>query len=182
MNGKRFYPLVLSALAVAACGPSITTDRDPSIPIPMGATFALVGGANVGEERDATLQSEITHQKIQSAIKREMVSKGFKEAPEGQAAFKVRYFLAIQTSTSYVTTGMTGGYGPYGYGWGWGGGMSTTMPVTNKDGGAVIDLLGPGDKLAWRGVLKGSAPDKAPSQERVDRTVKTLMASLKPGS
>ena len=84
MTSKRFYPLALSALAIAAaCGPSINTDRDATIPIPVGATFALVGGANVGEERDATLQSEITHQKIQSAIKAEMISKGFKEAPAG---------------------------------------------------------------------------------------------------
>jgi hypothetical protein len=179
MTTKRFYPLALSALAIAAaCGPSINTDRDVSIPIPVGATFALVGGANVGEERDATLQSEITHQKIQSAIKAEMISKGFKEAPAGQAAFKIRYFISVQTSTSYVTTG---GYG-YGYGYGWGGGMTSTMPVTNKEGGAVIDLLTAGDKLAWRGVMKGSAGDKAPSQEKVDSKVKLLMASLKPGS
>jgi hypothetical protein len=179
MTSKPFYPLALSALAIAAaCGPSISSDRDASIPIPVGATFALVGGANVGEERDATLQSQITHQKIQSAIKAEMTSKGFKEAPEGQAAFKVRYFISVQTSTSYVTTG---GYG-YGYGWGWGGGMSTTMPVTSKEGGAVIDLLTMSDKLAWRGIMKGTAGDKAPSQEKVDHAVKTIMATLKPGS
>lgn len=174
---------VLGTLTLAACGPSLSSDRDETIPVPSGATFAVTGGANVGEERDPALQSGIVHQRIQTAIRNELMAKGFKEAPEASADFHVRYFISMKTSTEYRTTTTGVGYrGPYGYGWGWGGGMATSYPVEVTEGGAVIDLIQRSTgKTAFRATLKGDAPDTPPSQERVNKAVTNMLKNLKPG-
>jgi len=182
MKTRKLYLGAMSVLAIGAagCGPSITSDRDASVPIPTGATYALAGGANVGEERDPALQSQIVHQRIQTALNNEMQAKGFKLATEpAAAAFTIRYYLQIQTSVSYATT--AGGYGGRygGYGWGYGGGMAV-VPLTTTEGGLVIDLVATtSGKQAWRGLIKGNVPDKAPTQEQVDNAVKQVFAKLK---
>lgn len=166
-------------LSAAACGPSISADRDPDVPVPAGATYFLAGGANVGEERDAALQSEIVHQRIQNAIHANMQAKGFRQAAsEAQATLLVRYAIGVKTETTYQTT--TVGYGGwYGYGWGWGGGMQTSYPVDYKKGGGVIDLLdAKSGKLAWRVKVETSAGEKAPSQERVNEVVGEMFKKL----
>jgi hypothetical protein len=181
MNARKLYTMAITAVAmgVTACGPSITSDRDPTVPIPVGATYAITGGADVGEERDPNLQSQIVHQRIQTALNNEMQAKGFKLATEpAAAAFTIRYYLQIQTSVSYATT--AGGYGGRygGYGWGYGGGMAV-VPLTSTEGGLVIDLLSSSSgKQAWRGLIKGNVPDKAPSQEQVDNVMKQVFAKL----
>ncbi|MDH5315991.1 MAG: DUF4136 domain-containing protein [Gemmatimonadota bacterium] len=182
---RHLSTLILTGtLAAAACGPSYSADRDSSIPVPAGATYALIGGANVGEERDPNLQSGIVHQRIQNAIKSEMAAKGFKEAPEATADFHVRYFIGIKTSTVYNTTTTGVGYrGPYGYGWGWGGGMTTTYPTEVSEGGGVIDLVQrTTGKTAYRATYKGDTPNSPPNQEKVDNTVRTMLKDLKPGA
>jgi hypothetical protein len=185
MTAPKLQTLILSALAMGAiaCGPSLSSDRDPSIPIPMGATYALAGGTNEGEERDANLQSPIVHQRIQVALNEQLQAKGFKLAADpATAAFTVRYFLGMKTSVSYSTTTTGVGYRtPYGYGWGWGGAMASTVPIESKEGGFVVDLLQTaGGKQAWRGMIKGDVPNKPPSQEQVDRAVKRVLDQLKP--
>ena len=42
MNTRKMYTVAIAALAIGAagCGPSITADRDASVPIPTGATYA----------------------------------------------------------------------------------------------------------------------------------------------
>lgn len=182
---RHLSTLILTGtLAAAACGPSLSSDRDPGIPVPVGATYALVGGANVGEERDPNLQSGIVHQRIQNAIKSEMAAKGFKEAPEATADFHVRYFISMKTSVRYNTTTTGVGYrGPYGYGWGWGGGMTTTYPTEVTEGGGVIDLIQrTTGKTAYRATLKGDAPNSPPSQEKVNNSVTKMLKDLKPGA
>ncbi|HEX9166285.1 MAG TPA: DUF4136 domain-containing protein [Gemmatimonadales bacterium] len=181
MSTMRTLAGTLLAVSAAACGPSITADRNPDVPIPAGATYFLVGGANVGEERDAALQSNIVHERIQKAIHANMQAKGFKQAAsEGAATLHVRYAIGVRTETTYQTTGATVGYGGwYGYGWGWGGGMQTTYPVESKKGGGVIDLLdAKSGKLAWRVKVENSAGEKAPSQERVNEVVGEMFKKL----
>jgi hypothetical protein len=182
MNAVRLLSVALLAASAAACGPSITSDRDPSIPIPSGASYFLAGGANVGEERDATFQSGIVHQRIQTAIHANMKDRGFTmAASEGAAAFLVRYAIGVKTETTYQSTSVGVGYsGWHGYGWGYGGGMQTTYPVESKKGGGIIDLIeGKSGKLAWRSKIESSAGDKAPSQERVNEVIGEMFKTLK---
>jgi uncharacterized protein DUF4136 len=188
IRGAACAALVVLA---AGCGPTISSDRDQSLPIPAGATYVWHGGGDVSQQQvDPNIQNDIVHQRIQSAINAQMKAKGFVLTTDSAAAyFAVRYYMALQQSTQLVTTttgvGYGGGYyGGYGYGWGWGGyggGISTTTPVTSTDGGVVIDLLQNKDgKLVWRGQIKGQVGDKAPSEQRVNQVTAEVMASLKP--
>ena len=181
MNTMRNWAGALLAVSAAACGPSITADRDPDVPIPAGATYFLAGGANVGEERDATLQSGIVHERIQKAIHANMQAKGFKlAASEGAATLLVRYAIGVKTDVTYQTTGTAYRGGWYGYGWGYGGGMQTTYPVESKKGGGVIDIVdAKSGKLAWRCKIESSAGDKAPSQEKLNTTIGEMFKQLK---
>jgi hypothetical protein len=181
MSTMRTLAGTLLAVSAAACGPSITADRNPDVPIPAGATYFLAGGANVGEERDATLQSGIVHERIQKAIHANMQAKGFKPAAsEGAATLLVRYAVGVKTDVTYQTTGTAYRGGWYGYGWGYGGGMQTTYPVESKKGGGVIDIVdAKSGKLAWRVKIEKSAGDKAPSQEQLNTTIGEMFKQLK---
>jgi len=179
----------LMALATG-CGPTITSDRDQSMPIPKGATYVWHAGGDVSQQQvDPNIQNDIVQQRIQNAIDAQMKAKGFVLTTDSAAAyFAVRYFVALQKTTQMVTTstgvGYYGGYyGGYGYGWGGGyaGGISTTTPVTSTDGGVVIDLLqNSTGKLVWRGQVTGQVGSQAPSEQRVNQVTAEVMATLKP--
>ncbi len=192
-SGTPIRGAALTGLMVlaAGCGPTITSDRDQSMPIPQGATYVWHGGADVSEKQiDPNVQNDIVHQRIINAINAQMKAKGFVESTDSATAyFALRYFMALQQSTQLVTTttgvGYGGGYyGGYGYGWGYGGyggGISTTTPVTSTDGGVVIDLLqNSSGKLVWRGQVTGQVGSQAPSEQRVNQVVTEVMATLKP--
>jgi hypothetical protein len=173
----------------AGCGPTITSDRDQSLPIPQGATYVWHGGADLSQQQvDPNIQNDIVQQRIINAIDAQMKAKGFVLTTDSATAyFAVRYFMALQKSTQMVTTttgvGYYGGYyGGYGYGWGGGyaGGISTTTPVTSTDGGVVIDLLqNSTGKLVWRGQVTGEVGSQAPSEQRVNQVTAEVMATLK---
>ena len=168
-------------LVAAACGPTITSDRDESIPMAQGATYVWAGGETVGQQVDPTVQNDIVHQRIQTSINKEMQEKGFRRIDNvDEADFYVRYYLSLKRETSYVssTTGMYGGYG-WGWGYGYGGGVTTTTPIETTQGGLVVDVVErKTNKLAWRGMIKGEAPDHPPSQREVDDAMGRIMKSL----
>jgi hypothetical protein len=175
---------VAGAFALSGCAPSATVDfdRDETVPIRAGSTYALASGANVGEAQDPALQSGIVHQRIQTAIHDELKAKGFELADTNSATFLVRYFLAFHRGTDYVPT-TSYSYG-YGYGWGWGGyggvAVTTSMPVETREAAFLIDMIDrQSGKLAWRGWIKGDAPDKPPPQEKVSEVVGRVLSQMK---
>ena len=127
-SSKTGTPIGAAAAAAAwcwppGCGPTISSDRDESLPIPAGATYVWHGGADVSQQQiDPTIQNDIVHQRIQNAIDAQMKAKGFVETTDSATAyFALRYFLALQQSTQLVTTTTGVGWGGgWGYGWGWG--------------------------------------------------------------
>src|SRR4029450_3644398 len=144
----RLLPSLLlpgGVLAYAACAStSVTSDRDSTIPIPKAAKVTFVGGTDATGV-DPAVRNDIVHQRIHTAIIKELQAKGFQMDDEASADFLIRYFVGVKQSTEYVstTTGMTGGWG-YGYGWGWGGGYATTTttPGTGRGAKCVGDLVG----------------------------------------
>jgi hypothetical protein len=177
---SRLFSLAGAALLIS-CGPSITSQVNPSIPVPAGATYAWVGTDNVTGS-DPVVSNEIVHSMIKQSIQGQMAAKGYKlVADNADAEFYVRYYFGTQTQTSYVTTSTGGGYGPgWGYGWGYGGvGMTTTQPVETTQGNAIIDLVQMGtNTLVWRGTMTGDLSNRAPTQERVDQSAATLMKGM----
>lgn len=191
-NASRFIACGLLGLAAAGCGPSISSERDDTIPVPAGATVAFAGSASEGEKNvDPSVQNDIVHRRIQAAIKKQLAAHGFTAAKDPESAdFLVRYYVGVQQHTEYVTTTTGVGYGPawggygwgYGYGWGWGGGgmaTTTTAPVTVADASFVVDLLDrKSGQTAWRGVWQGDPPKQAPSQEQLDASAARLFHNM----
>jgi hypothetical protein len=177
---------------IAACGPSISSDRDSTIPIPAGATVEFEGGTVDGPQQvDPAVQNNIVHRRIQLAIVSQLQQKGYTLVDSNQAAtFRVRYFVGIKQNTEYVTT-TTGVvspyYGPWGYGygygwgagWGYGGGITTTQAVNTTDASFVVDLVDEkSGNTAWRGIWQGSPGPKAPSEDQINVTMAKIFATL----
>jgi hypothetical protein len=189
--------LAAALLAAAACSPpSITSERNSTIPIPAAATVAFVGSTSEGTTQvDPAVSNDIMHARIQAAINTQLQKKGYTVVDSSKpSTFHVRYYVGVKQSTSYVTTttgvGMAGpyyggyggyGYGGYGYGWGGYGGMatSTTSPVTNTNVSFVVDLVeASSGKTAWRGIYNGEAQSSAPSDSRLNNLATSIFSTL----
>jgi hypothetical protein len=187
----RFRLLATAAgiVTVAACGPTISSDRDATIPIPAGATVEFEGGTVEGPQQvDPATRNDIVHRRIQLAIVAQLQAKGYKMVDSTQdATFRVRYFVGIKKNTEYVTTTTGVAYSPwgygYGYGWGggaygWGGGVTTTQPVTTTDVSFVVDLVDEKTgNTAWRGIWQGTPGPKAPSQDQINTTMAKIFST-----
>lgn len=192
----RILATAVAILGVAACGPSISSDRDSTIPIPAGATVEFDGGTVEGPQQvDPTVQNNIMHRRIQLAIIKQLQQKGYKIVDStAEATFRVAYFVGIKKSTDYVTTttgiGASPYYGPwgYGYGYGWGPGwgygyagtaVTTTQPVTTTDVSFVVQLVDEkSGNTAWRGVWQGTPGPKPPTEDQVNTTMAKIFSSL----
>jgi hypothetical protein len=189
----RFRQMVTAAgiLGAAACGPTISSDRDSTIPIPAAATVEFEGGTVEGPQQvDPAVQNSIVHRRIQLAIIAELQKKGYRIVDSTEAAtFRVRYFVGIQKNTEYVTT-TTGVaspyYGPWGYGygygwgagWGYGGGITTTQAVNTTDASFVVDLQDEkSGNTAWRGTWQGSPGPKPPTEDQINTTMAKIFAT-----
>jgi hypothetical protein len=185
----------VAAAALVGCGPSIQFDRDDSVPIPAGATYAYPPEDHSQDPQpDPTQSNTIVQGRIQRAIDTEMGKKGYKRVMDiDQAEFVVRYFWNVQSNTQMVTQtvpvggpmmmgpgmGMPMGWGAgWGWGWGWGGGFATTtMPVTVNQGTFILDLVAKNTrKLAWRATWQGEPKGRAPTQQELNDGAADLLA------
>ena len=198
----RFRRLAAAVGLLAAVGcspPSITSDRDASIPIPSGATVAFHGSTSEGTTQvDPGVSNDIVHSRIKQAILTQLRIKGYTVVDSSQAStFNVRYYVGVKQSTGYQTTttgvgyagspyyGGYGGYGYGGYGYGWGGyggygGMTTTTtPYTTTNVSFVVDLAeASSGKTAWRGIYQGEAQSSAPSDSRLNSLATSIFSTL----
>jgi len=187
MLTRRSFAIV-AALAVAGCGPSIQFDRDETIPIPAGATYAYPPEDHSKDaQADPSQSNTIVQGRIQKAIDGQLAKKGYKRVFDiEQAEFVVRYFWNVKKDTQLVTTttpvmdpymGWGWGYG-YGWGWGYGGGFATsTAPVTITEGTFILDMVKKDTKkLAWRATWVGEPRGRAPTQEELNDGAADLLA------
>jgi hypothetical protein len=136
MTNRRIVQatLVAGAVAMTACGPRISSDRDESIAIPHGATWAW--GARASREgpdsaaserapgrryeQGPMLSHEIMHQRFQRALEAGMLSKGFhKVSDPEQADFTLSYQVGVAQHGAGSRAAIAVGTGFYGM-WGWG--------------------------------------------------------------
>ena len=181
----------IAAFVVAACGPSIQFDRDESIAIPAGATYAYPPEDHSADvNADPSQSNTIVQGRIQKAIDGQLAKKGYKRVYDvEQAEFVVRYFWNVKKDTQLVTTTtpvmdpyMGWGWG-YGYGWGWGytGFATSTAPVTITEGTFILDMVKKDTKkLAWRATWVGEPRGRAPTQEELNDGAADLLAKVPP--
>lgn len=176
MKTKSLVMTGAVALLTAACGYSIraTTDYDRSVNFASYETFSLVKGNSSG--------NPVSDRRIAAEVAAALTSKGWREAPEGQAQAAVVVHAATKTKHTYQT--FYDGWG--GWGWQrWGGlGNATTYVQHYKVGSVVVDIFGAGTKQAlWHGlatdVLSGNAQENARIN---DQAVAKMFASFPPGA
>jgi len=114
------------ALALTSCGPTIHSDRDESIPVPRGASWAWARrDTAAGAARAPSEVGEIVQQRFRRAIEATMLAKGYREVPAESGA---DFALALQFGappdghvarrTGAVAVGVSAGWGyrPWGFG------------------------------------------------------------------
>jgi hypothetical protein len=128
---RNVLALVLAAVP-AACGPpAVSSDRDETIPIPQGASWAWALPDTTNRwARDPALGNEITHQRYVRAIAATMEARGFRQVSDPSAAdFLLTYHAGgrhgAPGSHGAVMVGFSVGgwgmpyHGGYRYGWDW---------------------------------------------------------------
>lgn len=194
MSGIRFSPrIAMLALVVgaSACGSAeVTSDRDSTIPVPAGSTYAWGGTTQrkIPGEIDLKSENSIVAGRLQRAIDQEMQAKGWKLTDSATASFFVHYHVGVQDQRETVTDApapppmVCGAYRCYtgAYSWGYYGPPEvTTREVVYREGGLMIDLeQASSGKLVWRGNWKDEVSGKSPTDERVHEVVAATMKDL----
>jgi len=196
MSGFRFTlrPALLALLVgAAACGgPEISSDRDSTIPVPAGSTYAWGGVTQrkIPGEIDLKSENGIVAGRLQRAIDAQMQAKGWKLADSASANFYVHYHVGVKDQTQLVTDAppapaalLCGAYRCYpgAFSWGYWGPpeVTTTREVVYREGGLMVDLeQASTGKLVWRGSWKDEISGKPPTDERVNEVVTATMKDL----
>jgi hypothetical protein len=191
----RFIPrsaLLALLLGATSCGTAeVTSDRDSTIPVPAGSTYAWGGVTQrkVPGEIDLKSENSIVAGRLQRAIDAQMQAKGWKLADSGSANFYVHYHVGVKDQTQLVTDAppppaglMCGAYRCYpgAFSWGyWGPPEITTREVVYREGGLMVDLeQASTGKLVWRGSWKDEISGQPPTDERVKEVVTATMKGL----
>src|SRR5437879_3084784 len=179
-NMKTELLAVASAVALltAACGYGIkaSSDYDHSVNFASYHTFSIMKGNSSG--------NPLSDQRIAADVTTALVSKGWREAPEGAAQAAVVVHTSTKTKHSYST--FYDGWD--GWGWrrrGWGGFTSaTTYEQDYKVGSVVVDIFDAKSKEAiWHGTAAGVLSGNAQENARIDdQAVAKMFASFPPGT
>jgi len=177
------YTLLFMAGYLTSCGPSlkVSHDYDKSVNFDQYKTFALYNSDSI---HDAI--SPLNQQRIITAVKNEMVKKGFQENTTNPDVMVnitaiLQNRVAVSSTTDYY--GYGGMYRPY-Y---WGGGMGASTTNYNvqhyKDGSLIIDVIDANSKkLVWQGTgnKEIDKPVKDPDTV-IPKAVASIMESFPPG-
>lgn len=174
---RRMCRLVLwtvAAVSAVACSSmTIRADHDSQVDFPSYAAFAVF--ERPGNERRGPQMSEIVDRRIATAMKADLVSKGFTAARPPEADFLVTFSTAVHDRVVVNRSGW------YGYRWHyWGGGM--TRVNSYPEGTLVIDIIDRKSRnLVWRGVGEGAFSTMNPSDKKVHSAVTRILRTFPPG-
>jgi len=175
--------LIATAIIVWSCAPTlkVNSDYDKDVNFSTYKKFALYNPENINQAI-----SELNRARVVTAIKSEMVKRGFVEDSTSPDLL-VNAVAIFEDRQSMSSTSTGGGYygGRYGaYGWG-GGSSHTTYDVRNyKDGSLVIDVIEASTKkLVWQGTgnKEIDGPVKNPDVN-IPKAVGLIMTSFPPGA
>jgi len=196
----RAVPLLAAAALLGCIGPlrHVTVDRDPSVPLPAGASWAFRSHAEPeGPEAEGILDNPIVHQRLERLIAAELVAKGYRQvADPGEATLLVDYHLGVRERTGTVRTERrTGAYipvttcedrgrtcttrlvwGPYGPP------EVVYRPYTYREGTLVVDVDDrASNQVAWRVVGQRRINQADESEETLRNVVVRLLRDLPAG-
>ena len=178
--------LIPLLLLLSACStPSIDLDYDPARTFSGYHDYAWATPKLRYQPDDARLTSDLTEQRITSAVQAQLPMQGLVATTDGQPDVRVQATLITETRQEQVTLNYGNGYGPY---WGgfWGSpGITETRSVPYKVAILQIDLLdGRDGKLVWRGsaeqVLSQTALTPGEREAMINTAVAKILAHYPP--
>ena len=179
MNVRHLVSVGAVAVFTVACGYSIktATDYDRNVSFSNYHSFSIMKGNSSG--------NPLMDQRAVADVKSALTSKGWTEAPEGQAQAAVVVHAATKTKHTYET--MYDGFGG-GWGWrrGWGGGFggATTFVNDYKVGTLVVDIFDAKTKQGiWHGTASDALSNNAKSNaQATEQAIDKMFGNFPPGS
>ena len=177
MNAKLLVSAGAVALATVGCGYSIktATDYNHNVNFSNYHSFSIVTGNSSG--------NPLMDERAATDVKSALTSKGWTEAPSGQAQTTVIVHAATKTKHTYQTF-----YDGFGGGWRWGGwggwgGNATTYVQDYKIGTLVVDIFDAKTKEAiWHGFASDALSNNATSNAAATAQAVDKMFSTFPPS
>jgi hypothetical protein len=131
--------LAASLVGIAACGPSISTDYNSTVPLTQFHTFAMVSQPD-------SVSHQLVDQRVAQAVQSQLTAKGLTPADRANADLYVGYGVVDRTRKEVYSTADN---------WGWGGGWGwryhrwgVAWPITTRrqvetytDGTVVVNLV-----------------------------------------
>ena len=141
-------------LVLAACqGPQVQRDFDPQRDFSTYRTWSWQEPALQYRPDDPRIKSDLTEQRIRSAVSEQLDQRGLRQAQSGQQPdVRVQTWFIVDERTQQYTTASMSAWGNPWYGY-WGGPMLTdTRTIHYQVGTLQIDFYDAKDgKLVWRG-------------------------------
>lgn len=179
--------LVSILLLLGACqSPRIERDFDTSRDFAAYRSWSWQEQALQYRPDDPRLRSDLTEQRIRSAIEQQLEQRGLRPAQPGNPGdLRVQAWLIVDQRQDQVSTNYGGYWGGY---WGnyWGGPMYTeTRTVDYKVATIQVDLLdGKDGKLVWRGsaeqIMRRSPPNPTEREAAIRSTVAEVLRQYPP--
>jgi len=177
---------IVCMLGLAGCSSlKVVVDRDSTIPIPPGSTWAW--GPEPPEKRpeelDPRVNNSIVHGRIKRSVEAVMAQKGFRLLEDDKTAdFLVYYRVGVRESRQMVTQATP--VSPMWGGWGWGfygpPPVITSREITYTEGALWIDIVQRSTgKLAFRAIgLDRDVTGADGSDEQIAQTVARTLRDL----
>jgi Domain of unknown function (DUF4136) len=193
--------LACIAICLTACDDSdVSVDRDQSISIPAGSTWAWANQPvpnNSGANAAPMIENDIVRNRVQNAVATQLAAKGFRQVEDrNQADFLVDYHIGVHNQTTTVSDITPSSPRPVpvirckdkhcweSWYWGyWGPPEVNYHTVHYREGSLMIDFVQRSSgRLAWRAISKNPVTQTSFSEENVSKGVATMLAQLGPST
>jgi len=167
---KKLYvlPFLLLASGLVSCSPVvIKSDFDPDANFAQYKTFDLM------PHRSRPGGNPLNEKRIESAVERQLIAKGYQKQTAGAPDFLVAYHTNVKDKIDVDTYGYR--YGRYGRRVG-----TYTTVREYQQGTLVVDFVDANSKeLFWRGWAKGEVNDSV-AKEKIDETIEKILEKYPP--
>lgn len=199
LHRSRWFFLALALLCLVACDDQdVQVDRDSTIPIPAGSTWAWnnIPPASATLAKTAPMiDNDIVHNRIQNAIAAQLEAKGLRRVDDaGKADFLVDYHMGVHEAQTTVQNLRQPGPRPvpviqcgqkncwqtwyWGY---WGPPEVSYHNVKYREGSLMIDLVQRSSgKLAWRAISQSPVTPDSYSDQQVNDGIAGMLKKLAP--
>ncbi|TIH07695.1 DUF4136 domain-containing protein [Pseudomonas leptonychotis] len=169
-------------LILSACQtPQLERDFDPSRDFAAYRSWSWQEPGVQYKPDDPRINSDLTGQRIRSAISEQLDQRGLREAAANSAGdLKVQVWMIVDNRQQQVSTQMGGSWGnPWGGGF-WGGpSYVETRTLDYQVGTLQIDLLdGKDGKLVWRGSAEQVLRNRQPSPSEREASIRSTVAEV----